>query len=84
MAQSGKPVIEVNSYFIHAKRSIYMVVSKICLETGEIVAIKKFKDSEDNDDVKRTTMRKELNICPIRGPIRGTLLQPTTVCERSF
>ena len=38
-----------------------MVVSKICLETGEIVAIKKFKDSEDNDDVKRTTMRKELN-----------------------
>ena len=51
-----------------------MVVSKICLETGEIVAIKKFKDSEDNDDVKRTTMRKELNICPIRGPIRGTLL----------
>ena len=39
-----------------------MVVRKICLETGEIVAIKKFKDSEDNDDVKRTTMRKELNI----------------------
>ena len=38
------------------------VVSKICLETGEIVAIKKFKDSEDNDDVKRTTMRKGLNI----------------------
>jgi len=35
-----------------------MVVSKICLETGEIVAIKKFKDSEDNDDVKRTTMRE--------------------------
>ena len=28
-------------------------------ETGEIVAIKKFKDSEDNDDVKRTTMRNE-------------------------
>ena len=30
----------------------------VILETGEIVAIKKFKDSEDNDDVKRTTMRK--------------------------
>ena len=30
----------------------------LILETGEIVAIKKFKDSEDNDDVKRTTMRK--------------------------
>ena len=29
-----------------------------CLETGEIVAIKKFKDSEDNEDVKRTTMRE--------------------------
>ena len=61
MAQSGKPVIEVMAYFIHGKCSIYMVVIKIYLETGEIVAIKKFKDSEDNDDVKRTTMRKELN-----------------------
>ena len=68
MAQSGKPVIEVKSYFIHGKRSIYMVVSKICLETGEIVAIKKFKDSEDNDDVKRTTMRKELNTFDVRIP----------------
>ena len=48
-------------YFIPGKCSIYKVVS-ICLETGEIVAIKKFKDSEDNDDVKRTTMRKGLNI----------------------
>jgi cyclin-dependent kinase-like len=27
-------------------------------ETGEMVAIKKFKDSEDNDDVKRTTLRE--------------------------
>ncbi|CAD5116341.1 DgyrCDS5242 [Dimorphilus gyrociliatus] len=27
-------------------------------ETSEYVAIKKFKDSEDNDDVKRTTMRE--------------------------
>ena len=49
-------------YFFPWKCSIYKVVSKICLETGEIVAIKKFKDSEDNDDVKRTTMRKGLNI----------------------
>ena len=39
---------------------VLMAISKIHLETGEIVAIKKFKDSEDNDDVKRTTMRKEL------------------------
>ena len=68
MAQSGKPVIEVMSYFIHGKRSIYMVISKISLETGEIVAIKKFKDSEDNDDVKRTTMRKELNTFDVRMP----------------
>ena len=28
------------------------------LETGEVVAIKKFKDSEENEDVKRTTMRE--------------------------
>jgi len=27
-------------------------------ETGEVVAIKKFKDSEENEDVKRTTMRE--------------------------
>ncbi|ELT94328.1 hypothetical protein CAPTEDRAFT_145467 [Capitella teleta] len=27
-------------------------------ESGDIVAIKKFKDSEDNDDVKRTTLRE--------------------------
>ncbi|XP_071124391.1 uncharacterized protein LOC143084803 isoform X2 [Mytilus galloprovincialis] len=30
-------------------------------ESGEMVAVKKFKDSEDNDDVKRTTER-ELNM----------------------
>merc|ERR1712076_54522 len=27
-------------------------------DTGDIVAIKKFKDSEDNEDVKRTTLRE--------------------------
>ena len=31
---------------------------KNILETGEVVAIKKFKDSEENEDVKRTTMRE--------------------------
>ena len=56
MASSGKPVIEVKSYPF----KIFCFNGKIRLETGEIVAIKKFKDSEDNDDVKRTTMRKEL------------------------
>ena len=33
-------------------------IQKLFLETGEIVAIKKFKDSEENEDVKRTTMRE--------------------------
>ena len=41
------------------KCSFLAVRIAIILETGEIVAIKKFKDSEDNDDVKRTTMRNE-------------------------
>lgn len=47
-------------------------------ETNEIVAIKKFKDSEENDDVKRTTLRelkvlrmlKQENIVELREAFR--------------
>ena len=50
---------KVPYFTIHLVKSLFMAVGIIViLETGEIVAIKKFKDSEDNDDVKRTTMRK--------------------------
>ena len=67
MALSGKHVIEVRYFTNHPvkwtnftkKCSFLAVRIAIILETGEIVAIKKFKDSEDNDDVKRTTMRNE-------------------------
>ncbi|KAJ8298222.1 hypothetical protein KUTeg_024753 [Tegillarca granosa] len=47
-------------------------------ESGEMVAIKKFKDSEENDDVKRTTLRelkmlrtlKQENIVELREAFR--------------
>ena len=36
-------------------------------DTGEIVAIKKFKESEDDEIVRKTTLREVLTLCAVLG-----------------
>ena len=36
-------------------------------DTGEIVAIKKFKESEDDEIVRKTTLREVLSLCVVLG-----------------
>ena len=46
-------------------------------ETDEIVAIKKFKDSEENKDIHRTT-RRELKVSANSEPVHSTNIHRTT------